>query len=316
MAAGPPTVQAVANNEEARIRVQVTLNTDASFTAPETLELYRRVVGSQDPRLVARWAVGAGNRASTQWALSDDNPGPRGAAADDTHIWVPSSQRRRVLAYTHAGARASAHDFTIVNYNARGVAFVGSKLYVVDEPSNVESTSRMYVYEDGVRDNASGFAMQVGEYAGLWTDGTTLWTTNKVSRKIEAYDVASRSADTAKEHILVPDNRDPSGLGADSAGFYVTDATAQAVFVYNRTDGSLIGRADLDPSNTEPRGIVQAGSEWHVVNALAGSGNVFVYKSLSVSSLTNQTVYDYFAGHGVNYAYQAVADGVESAWVS
>ncbi len=60
---------------------------------------------------------------------------------------------------------------------------------------------------------------------------------------------------------LVGDNVDPTGLATDGTTLWVTDAAADAVFVYN-TAGNLLGRWQLDPANSDPSGITNEPGRW------------------------------------------------------
>jgi len=311
MAVGKPTL--TVSPAVSSIDVAVTLTGDA----PSRVVLQRR---SADPPLAIvvddREVGRTGGGASGSWGLDDDTNGPRDGTSTSTHIYVPSPQNRRVNAYTLAGERDSDEDYLLINYHARGIDFVGTDLYAVDDPADGTADSRIYVYSDkmGTRDSSKEFALPAanGSPNGLHSDGTTLYIPDNDGH-IYTYTITTKAAGTPID--LDASNTAPRGCYGDGTNLYVCDRLTDSVFIYLISDGSLVGQVALDPGNTDPRGITKQ-TKWYVVNARSGTGDVFIYDDLSATSLASYMFRDFYAGSGVAYEYQASADNMSSGWVA
>ena len=308
MAVGKPTVSVTPG--VASIDVAVSLTGDKpnrivlerrSFTPPRSFQIDEHMVGES----------GAG---VSSWELSGDNNGPRDGTSTSTHIYVPSSQNRRVLAYTLAGVRDPDEDYILINYHARGIDFVGTELYAVDDPADGTADSRIYVYTDktGTRDGSKEFALPQanGSPNGLYSDGTTLYIPDNDGH-IYTYTISTEAAGTTID--LASDNTAPRGCYGDGTNLYVCDRLSDRVYIYKISDGSLVGSVALAPGNAEARGITKQ-TDWYVVNARSGTGDVFTYPNLAATALADYVYQDFFTAATVEYEYRAIADGVAGDW--
>ena len=292
---------------------------DVAITVPNgtnRIQLERRSFTPPRSFLIDEHVVGESGTGAGSWELSGDNNGPRDGTSTSTHIYVPSPSNRRVFAYTLAGVRDPDEDYVLINYHVRGIDFVGSEMYAVDDPADGTADSRIYVYTDkaGTRDNSKEFALPAanGSPNGLHSDGTTLYIPDNDGH-IYPYTIATKAAGTAID--LAPDNTAPRGCYGDGTNLYVCDRLSDRVYIYKISDGSLVGSVALAPGNAEARGITKQ-TNWYVVNARSGAGDVFVYTDLSATALADYVYQDFFAAATVEYEYRAIADGDDSAWTS
>ena len=113
-----------------------------------------------------------------------------------------------------------------------------------------------WVVLPGVKELAEGNSSP----RGVWSDGTTLWVSNRGDR-IYAYDFASMSRDVAKDitAIEAAGNRHASGLWSDGATMWVSDEDDGKVYAYDLATGARVPGRDIDTKdeagNARPKGI-------------------------------------------------------------
>ena len=88
------------------------------------------------------------------------------------------------------------------------------------------------------RDTSASFAASVfedegiGEMAGIYTDGDTLWIVDTDAVSVVAFDLDAKTRKAERDFSLIQANGDPWGIWADDTHFYITDTAAQKVFAY------------------------------------------------------------------------------------
>ncbi|WP_419932258.1 cadherin-like beta sandwich domain-containing protein [Candidatus Poriferisodalis sp.] len=125
----------------------------------------------------------------------------------------------------------------------------------------------------------------------LWSDGTTMWVSDKEEGKIVAYTVSTGSRDDTKDILLDESNPKPDGIWSDGTTMWVGQGrvrldgafAAAHIFAYTLEDGERDESKEFAPEDSAPSGVAGLWSDgttiWVAGNALEdGVGNsIFAY---------------------------------------
>ena len=134
-------------------------------------------------------------------------------------------------------------------------AYLGSRLVFGSEPIPVEPVAKITLHTDN-----SG-------PRGIWSDGTTMWVSDRGKKKLFAYNLGTGSRDTSKEFNFVSANTSPSGIWSDGTTIWVADVTGDKLYAYVISTGSrdIDKEFDLD-ENTNTTDIWSNGTIMWVLN--------------------------------------------------
>ncbi|MBC6426941.1 MAG: cadherin repeat domain-containing protein [Ekhidna sp.] len=194
------------------------------------------VSDSDDAKLYA-YTLATGERdAAKDIDLAADNTSPIGLWSDGITIWVlDDSSDEKLYVYTLAtGVRDESKEFDLAlpkNFvNFTGIWSDGTTLWIADAGfANVSNDEKIYAYTlaTGARDTAKDIntlSVTGDEYlTGLWSDGTTLWVTDRSNTKLYAYTLATGTRDADKEFDLDADNSLPEGIWSDGTTVWVVN---------------------------------------------------------------------------------------------
>ena len=99
------------------------------------------------------------------------------------------------------------------------------------------------------------------DYAGIWSNGTTMWVVGSVDNKLYAYILTGGTIgdrDSDNDIILDSANTDPVGMWSDDTTIWVSDSgTPKKLYAYTLSGGSRDAAKDiiLDSANADPTGI-------------------------------------------------------------
>ena len=136
------------------------------------------------------------------FALADPNRHPNGLASDGTTLWVGDMADRKAYAYEVATGQRRA-----------------------DRDVHLE-TETYIEYRTGER------APTANHLIGLWTNGTTLWTTGYPLRSVYAYDVATERRVPSADIVLAEANAHPLFITSDGATLVVGDGRDCQLYTY------------------------------------------------------------------------------------
>ena len=202
---------------------------------------------------------------------------PYGIWANKTTMWVAdyaatfTKQKdgetityKKILAYKMSDrTRESTKDFDLdpSNSNPQWIWSDGETMWVSDNATitnivngKTNTYQKIYAYEVSGRDRWADkdILLEKGklhtnndfeDFAGIWSDGATLWIADKEDAKIYAYKLKT---DESPRTILCPDatedfntlaavdNTDPKGIYSDGSTMWVVDNTAKKIFAYNQ----------------------------------------------------------------------------------
>ena len=176
--------------------------------------------------------------------LDADNKSPRGLWSDGTTMWVSDSTDKKLYAYKMSDkSRDSPKDFATLdaadNDAPHGIWSDGTTMWVSDNADN-----KVYAYKMSDKshdpdkdfatlDAADNDAADNNDPRGLWSDGTTLWTTDSEDDKLYAYnldcvvDDATRDiwcgAVTVEDLADTPEGLEQSGFSSDASKGALSD---------------------------------------------------------------------------------------------
>ena len=170
-------------------------------------------------------------------ASSEFSHGLRGLWADDTFFWVVTDDAPEVTAIDRTTRTASAdvHIGSLESVTALGIWGNDTYLWASDESLGLILA---YNRSDGSRAVAKDFSQDTTRPAGnhgtrgLWSDGKTMWVSDRFEKHIYAYSLFGKSRVADLEVPIDPANPNPSGLWSDGEFIYVADPSAEKVFAY------------------------------------------------------------------------------------
>ena len=192
-----------------------------------------------------------GTRASGRDFAAGRYPG--GIWSDGTTMWVASSGRDGLFAYTlTTGAAATDEDFDFTtdaeNLAPYGVFSDGTTMWVTDDDDK-----KIYAYKRSDKSRDSGKDFDTLDAAGndaprgIWSDGTTMWVADSTAGRIYAYKLSDKSRDPDKDFdtSAAAGNAKPSGLWSHGSVLWTTDSDDDKLYAYNLP-------ATMTPTNNAP----------------------------------------------------------------
>ena len=107
---------------------------------------------------------------------------------------------------------------------------------------------------------------------GIWSDGTTMWVSDKDGKKIYAYKTSDKSRDSGKDFdtLDAAGNDDPHGIWSDGTTMWVADRDDGEVYAYKMSDQSRDSGKDFDTlaaaGNDDPKGMWSDGTTMWVTD--------------------------------------------------
>ena len=103
---------------------------------------------------------------------------------------------------------------------------------------------------------------------GIWSDGTTMWVSDRLDGKVYAYVLATGARDPGKDinrlRTSNPGNAAPKGIWSDGTTMWVVDFTDIKVYAYNLDNGARRSHKDINglqaAGNGSPMGIWSDGT--------------------------------------------------------
>ena len=105
---------------------------------------------------------------------------------------------------------------------------------------------------------------------GIWSDGTTMWVTNKSRSTVFAHTLATSTRDTDAEFDLDADNGNPWGIWSDGTTIWVIDSSDRKLYAYTLDTGARDATKDvlLDADNSSARGMWSDGTTVWITDGL------------------------------------------------
>ncbi len=156
--------------------------------------------------------------------------------------------------YNAAGAGINTSALAAANTASRGAVsnVAGDKLWVIDNNKSI------YVYNGTGTSLGSWTGTDLQTPVGIATDNTDVWIVDSGFKNIRKYAGAatrtSGSITATSSFNLDAANANPSDVVTDGTNLWVTDDTADKVFVYSLS-GTLLGSWSLDARNADASGI-------------------------------------------------------------
>ena len=117
---------------------------------------------------------------------------------------------------------------------------------------------------------------------GLWSDGTTMWVSDRADVKLYAYKRSDTSRDSAKDFNSLPaaGNDNPAGIWSDGTTMWVSDRDDAKLYAYKMSDKSRDAGKDFTTlaaaGNNDPYGLWSDGTTMYVVDY--ADGKIYAYK--------------------------------------
>lgn len=173
-----------------------------------------------------------------------------------TKFFVVDRDADEIFRYEATGSPNGSTYLTKSNNNPRGATTTasGELVWVVDTNKGV------FAYDELGKASHSWWAFSASNPKGIATDGKDIWIVDAARDRVLHYEDGTEQSRRRRfrwpssTFELHQDNTDPTGLTTDGETFWVTDARADAVFVYGE-QGLYLGQWQLDPENSEPTGI-------------------------------------------------------------
>ena len=170
------------------------------------------------------------------------NNSPRGIWSDGTTMYVADWSDDKVYAYKMSDkSHDSAKDFTFDSDNTIPTGIWGNAdtIWVANDGSGAGNKLFAYKRLDGTHDADKDFDALNGagnvHPRGIWSDGATMYVSDRSDDKVYAYKMSDQSWDLARDIYLDSDNGGASGIWSYAANkFYVADFSEEKLFVYAR----------------------------------------------------------------------------------
>ena len=211
------------------------------------------VLDTDDLKLYAYNMSDKARNAGLDISLTSDNAMPIDIWSDGTTMWVTDETENDEKVYAYSidppppadtgttwslmrGMESTTADGLAATTDAFWVVNVADgKVFAFDR----SGTSVTY-------NSAKDFDLDSAntEPTGAWSDGTTLWVTDKNDENIYAYVLTPGAGETrgdrveSKEFDLHDDNNDPRGMTSDGTTMWVADTHEKPIFAYVLTPGA------------------------------------------------------------------------------
>ncbi len=226
-------------------------------------------------------------------------------------FFVVDQTADRTFRYQADGSYVASHALESTNTISRGIAAdaTASTFWTID------SNRRVYVYNASMQVVGSWTASGLSSPTGISKTGSDIWIVDSGLRKVFVYgNAASTTTGTrtfTRSFSLNKSNTNPQDLVTDGSRVWVTQAgTTDKVFVYQASNGSLLGSWSIDSANSSPYGITldpttTSGSLWIVDNV---TDRVYEYTNARSRVSGSQTAAKTFVLDAANSSPQGIAD--------
>ena len=158
------------------------------------------VLNTRDDRIYAYTLSSKGRDGDKDIRLDGENDVPAGIWSDRTTMWVLDQNNKKLYAYAlDGGARQSDKDVALSIDRPRplGVWSDGNTIWIAYDYhqkhlSNDDYKLYAFSFEDGTRVSDSDVAISTdpnSRSTGLWSDGTTIWVSDKFHDKLIPYEL-------------------------------------------------------------------------------------------------------------------------------
>ena len=108
-----------------------------------------------------------------------------------------------------------------------------------------------------------------GAAQGIWSDGTTMWVTDRDDDRLYAYNLADGSRQAQEEFDLTSGNDNPEGIWSDGDHVWVVDREDYRAYAYGIGYGGYVDQANLELARTNllPRGVWSDGSTMWIADS-------------------------------------------------
>ena len=115
---------------------------------------------------------------------------------------------------------------------------------------------------------------------GLWSDGTTMWVTDRTDDKIYAYNMETKAREPGQDFdtLIAAGNNDPRGIWSNGETMWVADGEDSKLYAYNMATRARDPGKDLQLVGTwvgDPQGIWSDGTTVWVANSV--KEHIFAY---------------------------------------
>ena len=149
------------------------------------------------------------------------------------------------------------------------------------------STARLEAFDfNGLQGQQNAYPV------GLWSDRVTLWVADYVDSRLYAYDLATKSRDSAKNFYTLETagNERPTGIWSDGTTMWVADSDDDKLYAYNLASKARDPDKDfttlIAAGNTDPQGIWSDGTTMWVVDS--ADNKLYAYTILSEGNYGNR----------------------------
>ena len=108
---------------------------------------------------------------------------------------------------------------------------------------------------------------------GAWSDGATMWVSDRVDNQLYAYTLSDFSGDSDKDIALHADNGEARGIWSDGTTIWALDKDDEKIYAYELSDGSRNADLDitLDGAGKNYNSIWSDGTTMYVLENSGGS---------------------------------------------
>ena len=202
------------------------------------------------------------------------------------------------------------HDFEIVSHSIAGGS--APEFAALTDLASVEVS-----VDDDTRETSLELAAENRNPAGIWSDGTTMWVTDDIDRKLYGYSMATMARDAGKDFTsLDARNVLASSIWSDGTTMWVAERSVAKLYAYRMSDGGRDAAKDFDTlraaGNSSPRGIWSDGTTMWVSDS--SDEKLYAY---NMSTTARDTAKDFDTLDPANNSPQGIwSDGRTTMWVS
>ena len=258
-------------------------------------------LNTRDDRIYA-YTLSSGSRdEGKDIRLHRDNDIPAGIWSNNTTMWVVDQNDKKLYAYAlDGGARQNDKDVTLSIDRPRplGIWSDGSTIWIAydhhqDYLSDDDYRLHAFSFEDGTRASDSDVAISIdpnSRSTGIWSNGTTVWVSDKFHDKLIAYDLpeqldssdATLNALSLNVSALSPMFSASTTSYTASVGYGVVETTVNATTSDDRAKVKFLDRHDNDLADADSSEV------GHQVSLEVGE-NVVKVKVTAADETTEQT---------------------------
>ncbi len=207
------------------------------------------------------------------------------------------------------------HSVSTSDSSFSGTTVADVAVNVTDDDDTRETTTT--ATDDDTRGTSLELAAENRNPAGIWSDGTTMWVTDDVDRKLYGYSMATMARDAGKDFTsLDARNVLASSIWSDGTTMWVAERSVAKLYAYRMSDGGRDAAKDFDTlkaaGNSSPRGIWSDGTTMWVSDS--SDEKLYAY---NMSTTARDTAKDFDTLDPANNSPQGIwSDGRTTMWVS